>query len=102
MKLGKHFKYGPLAYKVVPNTFDDELFGEMTVDVATIYKDGHDDIAEIHPQTKYADVYPKLFAAAPDLLAVLQKWATSMENNYSREDISWYDETMEAIRKATA
>jgi hypothetical protein len=41
-----------------------------------------------------------LMAAAPEMLAALKKWDQFMGDNYERKDISWWDETTEAIRKA--
>ena len=43
----------------------------------------------------------RLISSAPDLLEALIKWNVFMETNYTKEDISWWDETKEAIAKAT-
>jgi hypothetical protein len=42
----------------------------------------------------------RLIAAAPDLLAVLKKWAQFTRDNYSDEDITWAEEMRAAIAKA--
>ncbi|HUT61888.1 MAG TPA: hypothetical protein VNA25_28965 [Phycisphaerae bacterium] len=41
-----------------------------------------------------------LIAAAPDLLAALEAWHKFMLDNYSKEDISFWDQTVNAIAKA--
>ena len=41
-----------------------------------------------------------LIAASPDLLEALKKWSVFMQDNYSPDDISWYQETLKAIAKA--
>ena len=41
-----------------------------------------------------------LIAAAPDLLVALEAWHKFMLDNYSKEDISFWDQTVNAIAKA--
>jgi len=42
----------------------------------------------------------RLIAAAPDLLVALEAWHKFMLDNYSKEDISFWDQTVNAIAKA--
>ena len=41
-----------------------------------------------------------LITAAPELLWALEKWNTFMDNNYNPADISWWNETKQALAKA--
>ena len=47
-----------------------------------------------------AEANARLIAAAPELLAVLKKWATFAHDNYTDEDITWLVEMRAAIAKA--
>lgn len=42
----------------------------------------------------------RLIAASPALLAALQRWQGFMRANYTKNDISWWDETNTAIERA--
>jgi len=38
-----------------------------------------------------------LIAAAPEMYAVLKKWDRFMQDNYTPEEMSWWDETRRAL-----
>ena len=42
----------------------------------------------------------RLIAAAPEMYAVLKKWDRFMQDNYTPEEMSWWDETRRALAKA--
>ena len=41
-----------------------------------------------------------LFQAAPDMINVLEKWSEFMAANYRPSDITWWQETIDVIKKA--
>jgi len=55
-------------------------------------------IPAIDRDTAIADA--ALISAAPAMLAALEKWAEFMRENYTVEELAWYEETEAAIRKA--
>ena len=71
--------------------------GEFVTDYIIRNSDNYH-ICKLGPNRQ--DANAALISAASDLFEALEKWALFMKENYTADDISWYQETLDAIAKA--
>ena len=93
-KKNQHTK-GP--WKVIGHKYVESTVGQLICGAIVLKgKSLKDD----ETNESIANANAHLIAAAPEMLEALEKWAQFMIDNYRVDEISWYNETLEAIAKA--